>query len=99
MGYLIAALAIAVYIFYIALILRLMVDMVENFARSWRPRGAVLVVVSAVNVVTDWPIRAVGRLVPPVRLGVVMLDVGVIILFFATSFVLMLLQRLTLAYS
>lgn len=99
MGYLFAFLTIAVYVFYVALILRLVLDWVQNFARFWRPRGVVLVIASAVYSVTDPPMNALRRLIPPVRLGAVSLDVGFIVLVFAVSFVLMFMQRLMIVFS
>ena len=87
MGYAVALLAIACYLFYFALILRLVFDWVQSFAPYWRPRGAVLVLGSAVNAVTDPPLRALRKVLPSLNLGGLSLDVGYILLFIVVSFI------------
>ncbi|WP_301183819.1 YggT family protein [Curtobacterium aetherium] len=51
-------------------------DMVQAFSRSWRPQRVLLVVAEFVYTVTDPPIKAVRRVLPPLRLGPVALDFG-----------------------
>jgi YggT family protein len=55
---------------------RFVLDLVRTFNRSWRPRGPWLVVVEAVYSLTDPPVRFFRRLVPPIRIGQVALDLG-----------------------
>lgn len=55
---------------------RFVLDLVRTFNRSWRPHGAWLVVVEAVYTVTDPLVRFFRRLVPPIRIGQVALDLG-----------------------
>ncbi|MGX5697277.1 YggT family protein [Agromyces soli] len=55
---------------------RFVLDLIRTFNRSWRPRGGWLVLVEGVYTVTDPPIRFFRRLVPPLRLGPVALDLG-----------------------
>jgi YggT family protein len=55
---------------------RFVLDLVRTFNRSWRPRGAWLVVVEAVYSLTDPLVRFFRRLVPPIRIGQVALDLG-----------------------
>jgi len=55
---------------------RFVLDLVRTFNRSWRPRGAWLIVVEAVYSLTDPPVRFFRRLVPPIRIGQVALDLG-----------------------
>lgn len=69
------------------LVLRIVLDVVQSFARSWRPRGAVLVVASAVYTLTDPPLRWLRSKIPPINLGGIGLDVGFIILFVAVVIV------------
>lgn len=73
---------------------RFILDFAQNFARGWRPKGFLLLVAEIVFTVTDPPIRAVRRVIPPLRLGGVALDfgwsivmLGVIILSFLTRIV------------
>uniref|UniRef100_A0A942YAR5 YggT family protein n=1 Tax=Neobacillus citreus TaxID=2833578 RepID=A0A942YAR5_9BACI len=53
---------------------RFVLDLVQSFNRQWRPRGGMLVVSELVYTVTDPPIRAVRKLLPPMRMGPVALD-------------------------
>ena len=46
-----------VFLFFMALIGRLVFDWVQVLARAWRPTGAVLVVAEVVYTVTDPPLR------------------------------------------
>ncbi|WP_258374457.1 YggT family protein [Curtobacterium sp. MCBD17_032] len=55
---------------------RFILDLVQSFNRSWRPQRVLLVIAEFVYTVTDPPIKAVRRVLPPLRLGPVMLDFG-----------------------
>jgi YggT family protein len=70
-----------VFLFLIALIGRLVLDWIQIFARDWRPRGVVLVVSEAVYTVTDPPLRALRRVLPPLRIGSVQLDLAFTVVF------------------
>ena len=67
-------------VFVFVLLARLVLDYVFMFARSWTPRGPMLLLVEAVFSLTDPPLRFVRRFVPPLRLGSVALDLGFIVL-------------------
>jgi YggT family protein len=62
--------------FLVLLLVRFIVDWVQVFARSWVPKGPVLVVLEVVYTLTDPPIRFLRRFIPPLRLGSVMLDLS-----------------------
>ena len=65
--------------FYILFVLaRLVADWVQMFARSWAPRGPVLVLMEVIYTATDPPIRLFRRFTPPLRLGGASLDLSVI---------------------
>ncbi|KQO65074.1 YggT family protein [Curtobacterium sp. Leaf261] len=76
----VSALAAIVYylllIYFFVMWARFVLDLVRNFNQRWRPTGALLVGAEFVFVVTDPPIRAVRRVLPPLRMGVVALDFG-----------------------
>jgi YggT family protein len=61
-------------IYFFVLWARLVLDLIQMFNRGWRPAGGMLVVAEVVFTVTDPPIRAVRRVLPPVRMGSVALD-------------------------
>ncbi|MCA0437168.1 MAG: YggT family protein [Austwickia sp.] len=70
-------------IFLMLLLIRLVFDWIQMFARDWRPRGPLLVVAEAVYSVTDPPLRAVRKVIPPLRLGGVALDLSFMVVIFA----------------
>ncbi|GEP32912.1 YggT family protein [Nocardioides szechwanensis] len=70
---------VVLWVFIGMLWVRFIVDWVQVFARSWSPRGVVLVVLEAVYSVTDPPIKALRRVIPPLRLGNFALDLSFII--------------------
>jgi YggT family protein len=85
MGIVFGLVYIALLMFLVALIVRLVFDWVQMFAREWRPRGPALVVAHAVYSITDPPLKVLRRLIPPLRLGGISLDLGFLILFIAVS--------------
>jgi YggT family protein len=83
-----------VLVFLLLLIGRLILDWIQVFAREWRPRGPVLVVAELIYTATDPPLKLLRRLIPPLRLGSVQLDLAFFILFVLTYVVYGALTRL-----
>ena len=83
-----SVLATLLYLFIICLLIRLVAEWIQVFARDWRPQGPILVVLEAVYTVTDPPLNFIRRFVPPLRLGSIALDLAFIILIVATSIAL-----------
>ena len=77
-------------LFFFLLIVRLVVGWIQVFARDWTPSGPVLVVLEIVYSITDPPIQAVRRIIPPLRLGGIALDMGLLVVFI----VVYILQRI-----
>lgn len=73
------------WLYLLLLIGRLVFDWVQFFARDWRPRGVLLMLAEVIYSATDPPLRALRRLIPPLSLGQVRLDLAFIILFFAVT--------------
>lgn len=92
MGPLKSILATVLYLYFIVLIGRLVLEWVQVLAREWRPRGPVLVVAEGVYTVTDPPLRFLRRVIPPLRLGSVRLDLGFLVLLVAITLALRLLS-------
>lgn len=74
---------VALLAYFFALWARFVLDLVQAFSTGWRPRGAVLVLAETAYTVTDPPIKAVRRLLPPLRLGSFALDFGFTVVMFA----------------
>ena len=73
-------LLLLLYVAFVVLIARFVLDWVQVLARHWRPRGLVLVFCEGLYSITDPPLRAVRRVLPPLRLGNVMLDLSPVLL-------------------
>lgn len=73
------------WLYFIALLGRLVSDWIQVFAREWQPRGPLLVVLEAIYTVTDPPLRFIRRFVPPLRLGSIAIDLAFIILIIAVN--------------
>lgn len=69
-------------VFFILLIARLVFDYVMMFARSWRPSGVAAVGLEVVYSATDPPLKALRRVIPPLRLGNFSIDLGFMVLLF-----------------
>jgi YggT family protein len=69
----------ALQIFFWLMLIRLVFDWVQVFARSWAPKGPVLVLLEIVYSVTDPPIMFIRRFVPPLRIGSVAIDTSFLI--------------------
>jgi YggT family protein len=87
-------LSIPLYIFLLFLIGRLVLEMLQAFARRWRPTGVVLVLAESVYTITDPPLKLLRRFIPSVRLGNVALDLSFTVLFFMVWFLIIIVQPL-----
>ena len=72
-------------VYFAVLIGRLILDWVQIFSRDWRPKGPVLVLANGIYALTDPPIKALRKVVPPLRIGQVALDLGFLILILLVS--------------
>ena len=75
---------------------RIVVEMIASFSRSWTPKGVLAVVLEWLFTITDPPVKALRRLIPPLQMGGVALDVSVLVLFVLLSILTMILQMIFL---
>jgi YggT family protein len=80
------------FIFWLLLIGRIIIEFIRSFARDWQPSGFVVIVLEAIFTVTDPPVKLLRRLIPPVNLGGVRLDLSIMVLLFGV-FILMTIVR------
>jgi YggT family protein len=85
-------LGFVLWLYLILLIGRLIFDWVQVFAREWRPKGVVLVLAEVIYTATDPPLRLLRRLIPPLTLGQIRLDLGFVVLFLAVTIALQVVQ-------
>ncbi|GAA2839023.1 YggT family protein [Leucobacter komagatae] len=81
---------IALRLFVLLLWARFVLDWVTVLARGFRPKGILAIIVEAVYMITDPPIRMFRKILPPIRLGQVALDLG----WFLTMFACIILLRI-----
>ena len=81
------------WVFITLLWIRFIVDWVQVFARSWSPGGPILVLLEIVYSVTDPPIKALRRVIPPLRLGAVAIDLSFIIVLVAAYLLLNVVEQ------
>lgn len=72
-------------VYLLLLITRLVFDYVQMFARSWEPKGAMVVLLETVYTATDPPLKFFRRLIPPLRLGQVSLDLSFMVVLLLVS--------------
>ncbi len=70
-------------VFMVLLFARFVVDWVMVLARSWRPAGLVAAGLEVVYSTTDPPLKAVRRVIPPLNLGTIRLDLGFMVVLIA----------------
>ena len=75
-----ALLALIVWLYLMVVFGRLILDWIRVFAREWRPRGVMLVVAAAIYTLTDPPLNALRKVIPPIRLGAASIDLGFLVL-------------------
>ncbi len=81
MQYLREVLTYVLTIYLVILVGRMIFGWVQVFARDWRPTGILLVLAEAIFTVTDPPLKFLRRFIPPLRLGMVAMDLSFMVLF------------------
>jgi len=94
---LLSILASLLTVFLVLLFARFVVDWVMVLARSWRPAGLVAALLELVYTITDPPLKLLRRIIPPLNLGTIRLDLGFMVLLIAVILLRSLLYNL--AYS
>ncbi|HEY9350676.1 MAG TPA: YggT family protein [Acidothermales bacterium] len=87
-------LQVALWVFLLLLIVRLVMDYVMMFARSYEPRGLALVLLEVTYSVTDPPLKALRRVIPPLRIGGIALDLSFLVLFIAVQILINVVGRI-----
>jgi YggT family protein len=83
---------LALYVFFLTLLDRFVLGAVLQYGRRWQPRRGSAAALESVWSVTDPPLKALRRVIPPLRIGNVSLDLAslvlLVILFVLMYFVL-----------
>ena len=73
---------LVLYAFFLLLLARLVMEYVLIFARRWQPGRGAAAGMELVWSVTDPPLKALRRVIPPLRIGTVSLDLAFMALLF-----------------
>lgn len=76
LGIVAAILNLLLGIYVVVLFARLIFEYIPMFQPGWRPRGGLVIVAEVIYTVTDPPLRMFRRIVPPIRVGSVSIDLG-----------------------
>ena len=71
---------LVLYVFFLTLIARFIMGYVLTFGRRWQPGRGASAAMEVVWSVTDPPLKALRRVIPPLRLGTVSLDLSSLVL-------------------
>lgn len=81
-------------IFWFLLLARIVVEMIASFSRGWSPRGFFAVVLEWLFTISDPPVKALRKVIKPVRIGQISLDLSVLVLFVIIIVLQIILQGL-----
>ena len=69
-----------IYLFLLTLIARFILGTVLSLGRRWRPARGAAATLEVVWSVTDPPLKALRRVIPPLRVGTVSVDLASLVL-------------------
>lgn len=73
-------LGLALFVFWLLLIARIVIEFVRSFSRDWHPRGATAVVLEIILSITDPPVKLLRRLIPQLTIGAIRFDLSIMVL-------------------
>ncbi len=68
-------------LYTLVLIVRIIIEMIQSFSRQFNPPRWFMVIAEPLFVITDPPVKALRRIVRPMQMGGVALDLSVLVLF------------------
>lgn len=73
-------LGIVLFVFWLLLIARIVIEFIRSFSRDWHPRGLTVVILEIVMSVTDPPVKLLRRVIPQLTIGAVRVDLSIMVL-------------------
>ena len=73
--------ATVLWLYILVMLARLVLDLFQTFSREWTPKGLLLLFAEAVYTLTDPPLNLLRKVIPPLKIGGVALDLAFIVLF------------------
>jgi YggT family protein len=72
--------ATVLWLYFVVLLARFVIDLVQMLSKSWRPSGIMLIISEFIFTITDPPLNLLRRVVPQLKIGGVTLDLSFLIL-------------------
>ena len=73
-------LGFALFVFWLLLIARVVVEFIRSFSRDWRPKGVTVVILEVIMTVTDPPVKLLRRIIPQLTIGAIRFDLSIMVL-------------------
>jgi YggT family protein len=73
-------LGFVLFLFWLLLIARVVVEFIRSFSRDWRPKGLTVVILEVIMTLTDPPVKLLRRLIPQLTIGAVRFDLSIMVL-------------------
>ncbi len=86
MALLLQVVGFALFLFWLLLIARIVVEFIRSFSRDWHPRGITVVILEAIMTITDPPVKLLRRIIPQLTIGAVRLDFSIMVLLMVAFF-------------
>jgi YggT family protein len=86
------AVSFVISMYVMLLIARMVIGLIIVFSRDFQPKGLLLIIFEAVFSLTDPPLKALRRIIPPLRIGQISLDLAFLVLFILLQVLLRVLQ-------
>lgn len=87
-------LATVLWLYLLVLLARFVFDLVQMLSQGWTPKGPLLLVAEAVYTLTDPPLKLLRRIIPPLRVGGVALDLSFLVLLIGLQLAISLVNRI-----
>lgn len=81
-------------LYVIAMFVRMGLGWLQVIVRDWRPSKYMAAFAEVIHMITDPPLCALRKVIPPLRIGAVALDLGFIIVMFALFMLMQVFQSL-----
>lgn len=72
--------ATILWLYFLVLLGRFVIDLVQMLSPDWRPKGVMVIAAEAIYTLTDPPLKALRKIIPPVKFGTVSIDLSFLIL-------------------
>ena len=73
-------LGFTLFVFWLLLIARVVVEFIRSFSRDWHPKGATVVILELIMTLTDPPVKLLRRIIPQLTIGSVRFDLSIMVL-------------------